>query len=445
MAKNIDGPLYYERMGRTGPVMAFVHPNPMDQSCWIFQMAQMSTWFRCIAIDVPGYGRSPKCRKGVSMNDVAQGCWEAIDEIAPGEKAILVGCSVGSAIINYMHNLQPERTSALILSGTGYKPGKEFAHQRIADYKKYGIDFRWRYTFDDLSPAFRATPLATFFADMFCERNKFGDINSIIHQFEAHAATNPEDHEAKIACPSIILTGSEDNTHQKRLSAPGADQELRIEGAAGGWTRLPDRATLAVQPPHDRFSDESTACFRVDRGDAMTHSPPPVPARSPLPPRRSPRLPALAHGADLPIAHGADHRRHLGRRHHRYRRAPDRAMADRQARPAVRGREPHRRQQQHRHRGRGACRGRRLHAVHGQLGQRHQHDAVQESQLQLLHRPRAGRDRHALAAGSCRSIRRCRPRRVPSSSPTPRPIPARSTWARAATARPAHVPASCSK
>ena len=129
MAKNIDGPLYYERMGRTGPVMAFVHPNPMDQSCWIFQMAQMSTWYRCIAIDVPGYGRSPKCRKGVTMNDVAQGCWEAIDEIAPGEKAILVGCSVGSAIINYMHNLKPERTPALIFSGTGYQPGKEFAHR----------------------------------------------------------------------------------------------------------------------------------------------------------------------------------------------------------------------------------------------------------------------------------------------------------------------------
>ena len=53
MAQNIDGPLYYERMGRSGPVMAFVHPNPMDQSCWIFQLAQMSTWFRCIAIDVP--------------------------------------------------------------------------------------------------------------------------------------------------------------------------------------------------------------------------------------------------------------------------------------------------------------------------------------------------------------------------------------------------------
>ena len=197
---------------------------------------------RCIAIDVPGYGRSPKCRKGVSMNDIAQGCWEAIDEIAPGEKAILVGCSVGSAIINYMHNLKPERTPALIFSGTGYKPGKAFAHERIADYKKYGIDFRWRLhvrRFEPGVPRRRRSP--RFFADMFTERNKFGDIDSIIHQFEAHAAPNPEDQEARIACPSIILTGSEDNTHknafplQERIKncelkvLPGAGHACQIE------------------------------------------------------------------------------------------------------------------------------------------------------------------------------------------------------------------------
>ena len=78
MAEHIDGPLYYETMGKSGPVMAFVHPNPMDQSCWIFQMAQMSTLYRCIAIDLPGYGKSPKARAGLTMQDIAQACWEAI-------------------------------------------------------------------------------------------------------------------------------------------------------------------------------------------------------------------------------------------------------------------------------------------------------------------------------------------------------------------------------
>ena len=98
MANNIDGPLYYERMGRTGPVMAFVHPNPMDQSCWIFQMAHLSTWYRCIAIDIPGYGRSPKADAELTMTDMAEACWEAIDDALPAEKAILVGCSVGSSL-----------------------------------------------------------------------------------------------------------------------------------------------------------------------------------------------------------------------------------------------------------------------------------------------------------------------------------------------------------
>src|SRR3954462_7568972 len=80
MADHIEGPLYYERMGRTGPVIAFVHPNPMDQSCWIYQVAHLSTWYRCVAIDIPGYGRSPKARPGLTMDDMAQACWEAVDE-----------------------------------------------------------------------------------------------------------------------------------------------------------------------------------------------------------------------------------------------------------------------------------------------------------------------------------------------------------------------------
>ena len=214
MAEHIDGPLYYERMGRNGPVIAFVHPNPMDQSCWIFQMAHMSTWFRCIAIDIPGYGRSPKGRAGLTMEDIAQGCWEAIDAALPNEPAILVGCSVGSAIIAHKQHLWANKARALIFSGTGYKPGKEFVPRRIKGYTDRGIDYRWDYTFEDLSPAFRQTPLAMFFADMFSERNSHADVETIIHQFHAHKRPDAEDHHARVACPSIILSGSEDGTHQ---------------------------------------------------------------------------------------------------------------------------------------------------------------------------------------------------------------------------------------
>jgi pimeloyl-ACP methyl ester carboxylesterase len=235
MAAHIEGPLYYERMGRTGPVMAFVHPNPMDQSCWIFQMAHMSTWYRCVAIDIPGYGRSPKATPGLTMDDMAQACWEAIDDAAPGERAILVGCSVGSAIVPYMHHQHPERTAALVLSGTGYNPNKEHAPRRIAAYKENGIDYRWGFTFEDLSPAFRPTPLAHFFAQMFTERNSYADLQSIIYQFEAAAKADAADHYSRIACPAIILTGSEDAAHPRAaaLKARIPACEMKILYGAG--------------------------------------------------------------------------------------------------------------------------------------------------------------------------------------------------------------------
>src|SRR5438132_1339325 len=59
VAPHIDGPLYFEQLGKSGTPIAFVHPAPMDHSCFLYQMAHLSTWFRCIAMDLPGWGKSP--------------------------------------------------------------------------------------------------------------------------------------------------------------------------------------------------------------------------------------------------------------------------------------------------------------------------------------------------------------------------------------------------
>lgn len=111
MADRIDGALYYERAGRSGPVMAFVHPNPMDQSCWLYQMAHFSTWHRCIAIDIPGYGRSPVAAEGLRVEDLTQAIWETLDAAFPNEPAILVGCSVGADLVIRMATEQPARAA----------------------------------------------------------------------------------------------------------------------------------------------------------------------------------------------------------------------------------------------------------------------------------------------------------------------------------------------
>ena len=81
---------------------------------------------------------------------MAQAFWEAIDEVGPGERAVLVGCSVGSSIAPFMFHQRPKQTAALVLCGTGYNPTKEFTKKRIDNYSAEGIGYRWRYTFEDM-------------------------------------------------------------------------------------------------------------------------------------------------------------------------------------------------------------------------------------------------------------------------------------------------------
>jgi pimeloyl-ACP methyl ester carboxylesterase len=179
------------------------------------------------------------------MRDIAQGCWEAIDDAFGtkdgGESAILVGCSVGSITLPHMFHHRPQKTRAMIISGTGYNPKKEFAPARIEDYRREGVDYRWNYTFQDLSAAFRATTMAHYFAELFTERNDKADVETIIHQFRAIQQPEPEGHFERIACPTIILSGSEDATHQSAFALkaripgcemavmPGAGHACQIE------------------------------------------------------------------------------------------------------------------------------------------------------------------------------------------------------------------------
>ena len=151
-----------------------------------------------------------------------------------------------------MYHQHPDRTKAIILSGKGYSTDKSNFQRRIDTYRANGIGFRWRYTFEDLSPAFRATPLAHFFANLFTERNEFADVDTICHQFGALQEQEPEGHYSGIGCPVIILTGSEDNAHPTLVRPAGTNTGLRVESIARRRARLPDRAALAVRPLHDR-------------------------------------------------------------------------------------------------------------------------------------------------------------------------------------------------
>jgi pimeloyl-ACP methyl ester carboxylesterase len=240
MAPRIEGDLYYEVMGRSGPAMVFVHPNPLDQSAWLYQLTHFSTWYRCVTVDIPGYGRSPTSRQGVTLSDMAIAVWEAVDRAVGTEAAILVGSSAGSAIVQQMYHEDPARTLALVLSATGYSPDgdpewRAIRASYIDGYRQQGPAYRSQFGRAVLSEAFRDTPLAQYLLDILLERNNLVDVPSIVRQFEALERPRGPQFFTSLACPALILSGTEDMAHPRasKLQEMMPNSELRTLPGAG--------------------------------------------------------------------------------------------------------------------------------------------------------------------------------------------------------------------
>jgi pimeloyl-ACP methyl ester carboxylesterase len=238
---HLDGPLHAQGMGdAAAPPLVFVHPNPMDASSWLYQAAHFSTWYRCVAIDLPGYGTSPKAQPGLALSDIAHACWEAVDRLASARDVVLVGCSVGSTVVQHMYHLRPDVIRALVVSGAGWRPKKDFTHRTTA-YRERGLPYRYDYTLQSFSPQFRQTPLAHWFARLFTERNATADLDTIVRMFEALQVEDPPWLQRDLAAPVLILAGELDATrpaaaalqerlpHAELVVVPGAGHACHIE------------------------------------------------------------------------------------------------------------------------------------------------------------------------------------------------------------------------
>ena len=225
MNQRLDRGLHAERAGSPlAPAILFIHPNPMDASCWTFQMAHLSIWFRTIAVDLPGYGLSPAWPGSFDLDDVAMACWAVLDEEGATPAAI-VGCSVGAHVAMRMALGRPSGTRSLVLSGTGYHPSsqpKAFAARRKAAFEVEGLGYRRSYLRENFSASFRDTPVARWFEEQ-CVARGPGDLPTILALFDATSAADAEGFHDGLRMPVLVIGGSEDKSHQR---APGLVAQL---------------------------------------------------------------------------------------------------------------------------------------------------------------------------------------------------------------------------
>jgi len=224
--------------------MLFVHPMPNDRSCWAYQVAHFSSWFRTITVDLPGLGNSPPAEPGVSMAGLADACWDAVDQVS-GEPAILVGLSIGSTIVKYMACIRPERALALILTGGPFyadpaRPHipieKPFAYFADA-LERSGPDGRRALLLENFSPAFAESPLGRYFVSLIMERSESSDIASMVRLIRALIPADPGWLHRDISCPVLIVMGGSDKARSQQghrvMHANLPSSELQVIENAG--------------------------------------------------------------------------------------------------------------------------------------------------------------------------------------------------------------------
>jgi pimeloyl-ACP methyl ester carboxylesterase len=225
VANHIPGPLHYESQGKHGPLMLFMHGNPYDHRLWMYQTAHFSTWFRTVAVDLPAYGRSPAGQPGLTIGDMADACWEALDSVAR-EPVILVGNSVGASISIEMAGKRPAQARAMILTGCAYMPNRDFARMGGGAWDKLGIGARRESMLRFVSPGRRGDPLTEHLLQMFLADNERIDAKAVREIFHALEQPEPEAVYDGLNLPCIVIAGTEDPSY------PGAQAlQKRIRGA----------------------------------------------------------------------------------------------------------------------------------------------------------------------------------------------------------------------
>ncbi|MCG8334650.1 MAG: alpha/beta hydrolase [Proteobacteria bacterium] len=103
----------YEVYGDKKPTLIFIHGWSCDSRYWRNQTSYFSRNFRVVLVDLAGHGHSNAIRKNYTMRAFGEDV-QAVTEAVKGQGVILIGHSMGGAVIAEAALLMPKRVKGLI-------------------------------------------------------------------------------------------------------------------------------------------------------------------------------------------------------------------------------------------------------------------------------------------------------------------------------------------
>jgi pimeloyl-ACP methyl ester carboxylesterase len=214
ICKTAGADIYYEVSG-DGPPLVFIHANPFDHRLWLYQVGYFGPRFRCISMDLRGYGRSSKVETPFTLADLTADVL-AVCRAEGVERAVFCGCSVGSGIALMIGLDHPNLVDALILVG-GNSRGSDSVKKRAEHFsttKDLEASLK-SYIGELVAPGFPDTPRGHWLLQWFSANwhNLSGPAIAQVHR--ARGATDMSPRLGEIKVPVLVVNGA----HDKSLAA----------------------------------------------------------------------------------------------------------------------------------------------------------------------------------------------------------------------------------
>lgn len=114
----------YEQAGRGSTALVLVHGNWASRRWWLPTLQRLAPGYRAVAFDLRGCGMTSGPDHGYTMSEHTADLWEFLNALGI-ERAVLVGHSLGGAIVTQFALQWPERVQALVLVDTAPADGMQ--------------------------------------------------------------------------------------------------------------------------------------------------------------------------------------------------------------------------------------------------------------------------------------------------------------------------------
>jgi 3-oxoadipate enol-lactonase len=233
MLATINGiTIHYESQG-DGPPLVFVHGLGGTSNVWHAQRVTLSKYYRVVAYDLSGSGRSDKSRRQYAIAGWADELAGLMDHLnLPA--AVVVGHSMGTVIVQHFAVKYPQKTTALVLAGALVElgpPGKEAFTKRAETVEKEGmIGVADTVLGGALSAGTRERNLAL--TGMVREMLLSNDPACYAGHCRALIAGSAKADQPKIACPTLLVVGDQDPVTplglQRQVAAALKNSSIRV-------------------------------------------------------------------------------------------------------------------------------------------------------------------------------------------------------------------------